>query len=170
MHDTDTILEGAARDAALRPLVERFGIEPQTVDSYTLRQAGRKYVTIDTGSEPPTSLRIESRGIPFLRVNLPYPKPTTGAIMLFGHLATRNVVDLTHDEARRYVRREDLGMDGASSEATLTKPGYVIVRWGSVTLGLALLLEDGRLKSLYPGRWSPNPSNADAATPGGIGT
>ena len=151
-------LSGDERDYVIDVVSRRFGIDPRVFDSYRFERTGKKYVTIAVADHrPPEGLSIASTGMPFLRVNLPHPKLTTAAAMLFGSHATRNVLSFSSDRARAYVRRVDLQQSDWPAEIAL-EPGYVLVRWGEVTLGLGLLLPTPaglRLKSLYPGRWSP---------------
>lgn len=162
------------RAVILAHVVTRFGIDPSVFEHYDLSRVGRKFVMISASNHaPPVGITTSSRGIPFMRMNLKYPKLTTSGAMLFGPLATRNRIDLEAEDARLYVNGADL-TPGDAQRIGVTSPGYVLVTWEDAPLGLGLLLdEDGerRLKSLYPRRWAPSPIDAsDSPTRGGIET
>lgn len=158
------------RSQVVAALSERFGIELDVFLPYAFVRVSKKYLSVVARDhDVPDDLRAQSSGIPFMRMNLRHPKLTTAAALLFGRHATRNVVPLDYAAARAYVRRQDLQL-GAEMPPSCTGPGYVLVRWERTPLGLGLLLSDGavfRLKSLYPGRWSPT---GQAPTPGGSET
>ena len=151
-------IDAEERAALLGLLKERFGIDPAAFARYRLVRTSKKYVSIvAVDHEMPPDVRSESVGMPFLRVNLRYPKLTTAGAQLFGKHATRNRVNLKADDASRYVRRVDLTLDALP--ASCSGDGYVLVFWETVPLGLGLLVDTEaprpRMKSLYPGRWSP---------------
>lgn len=147
---------------------DRFGIDPTVFDDFRFERTSKRYVMIEpVDHHPSPEVNVISTGMPFVRVNLAYPKLTTAAAMLFGRYATRNIVPVEGTEARRYVDGDDLVEPHLPSTATL-EPGYVLVRWGEIDLGLGLMIVESdrvRLKSLYPRRWSPV-----GATPAGSGT
>lgn len=147
------------RQTAIAPVTERFGIDPAVFERFRFERISKKYVTVTAADHVLVAgLRYESTGIPFMRMNLRHPKLTTAATRLFGVHATRNVIHATTDEARSYARREDIALQSRHLES-ITGPGYVIVTWEGLPLGLGLLLIDAgnpRLKSLYPGRQSPS--------------
>lgn len=148
------------RTQLLEVVCDRFGISPEVFDGYAFFQGGRRYVMVATVAPGDVPVRESaSIGVPFMRVNLPYPKLTTGAVMTFGSYATRNLVDLSIPEAREFVRRRAVLLD-ASRMARCTGKGYVIVQRRNVVIGLGFVdpkRHGAYLKSLYPGRWSPGP-------------
>lgn len=150
-------LTGSERADLLEMLENYFGIPRQVFDAYHLIRQSKKYVSIVSADHDPPNLPVASMGIPFVRTNLKYPKLTSAAAMMFGRYATRNLVSLSRIESEAFVRREDLVLDDYQLIATV-RTGYVIAQHDGVPLGLGLVVAEGtemRLKSLYPGGWSP---------------
>ena len=160
------LLGPEARAAAIEPVVSRFGVDATVFDHFHLTQSGRKYVMILASDHVSPEQSASPAGIPLMRMNLKYPKLTTAGALLLGRHATRNVIRLSAEEARRYVNGADL-TPRPDQMADVSDPGYVLVSWDDTPLGLGLLLEeDGvrRLKSLYPRRWAPAPIGAAGPT------
>ena len=106
----------------------RFGIDPTVFDDFRFERTSKRYITIAPANHtPPPEVDVVSTGMPFVRVNLAYPKMTTAAAMLFGRHASRNIVSLGKTEARRYVDGGDLEGPDLPSAST-HEPGYVLGR------------------------------------------
>lgn len=133
---------------ALTHWTERFGSSPKDFANWSFHQRGQVIWVTHKDTKIPEGLTPESVGMCLVRLKGKYPKPTTHAVMKFGHLATQNVVDLNEEEALRFMRRELL--DFPLEDQT---PGYVIARRGEVYLGCGLWIE-GRLTSQIPKRWA----------------
>jgi len=89
---------------------ERFEIPPETFEEYTFWEKGKGKIWILHG-EVPSPIRIEALGMKFLRTRQEHWKPTTNAVQRFGREAEQNVVELTREQARRFVRGEDQELD-----------------------------------------------------------
>jgi NOL1/NOP2/fmu family ribosome biogenesis protein len=89
---------------------ERFEIPPETFEEYTFWEKGKGKIWILRGKVP-SPIRIEALGMKFLRTRQEHWKPTTNAVQRFGREATENVVELTREQARRFVRGEDQELD-----------------------------------------------------------
>ena len=145
-HADRTVAGRASRAEVLDWWEERFGIEPATFDEFSFWEKGAGKLWIFAGESPdPTS--VEGLGMTFLRTRQEHWKPTTVAVQRFGHLATRNVVDLSADEAARFATGEDqkLAWDGDWGYLIATRE----VAGGRVPLGVGLYLY-GELRSVVP--------------------
>jgi NOL1/NOP2/fmu family ribosome biogenesis protein len=139
-----------AREAERREILDyfshRFGIPEKAFDGFCLLKEERKIWVVRDHPELERILqemRVESAGIPLLRTKASGWKPTTAGLQVFGHHATRNVIDLDGDVLRAFLNRE-------SVEATFPiEPGFVIVRWKGKVLGCGVYGQ-GRLRSQIP--------------------
>ncbi|GAB3027279.1 DUF7122 family protein [Natronobiforma cellulositropha] len=85
---------------------ERFGMPLETFEEYTFWEKGSGRIWIYAG-EAPTPTSVEALGMTCLRTRQEHWKPTTDFVARFGHHATRCVIDLTREQAARFVRGED---------------------------------------------------------------
>ncbi len=125
---------------------ERFGIEPATFEGYSFWEKGKGKVWILRG-DLDTPVRIEALGMTFLRTRQRHWKPTTNAVQRFGRQATKNVIELDDEQAKRFVRGDDQELDWGGDW------GYLVVSHGIAggpePLGVGLYLHD-ELQSLVP--------------------
>jgi len=119
----------------------RFGIPPATFDIVSFYRKGRNVWAFSLPEIP--DLRCESVGLRFLSVRGKVPKPTTYALQLFGQFATKNYVDLSADEAEKFMAG-----DRQMLEADLEN-GYVVVSYRGGVLGCGLYAR-GELVSQLP--------------------
>lgn len=124
----------------------RFGISPETFQGYHFLKIGS---TIWVASAVPGlkeaigALKVETVGIPLIRTNVGWWKPTTAGLQVFGKKATRNVVELDDEQLEMLLRKEPIWGQLPA------EPGYVIVRWRGHILGCGLYGK-GRLRSQIP--------------------
>ncbi len=119
---------------------ERFGIEESTFDDYGLYMGSRGRVFLGPKKlidKPP----IVAPGILVARISEAI-KPTSNFIHIFGHLAKSNVIKVTKEQAKSFVRGEDLESDEGND-------GYVIVSYEGHLLGCGLL-KGKTIKNLLP--------------------
>ncbi|MFC7155561.1 hypothetical protein ACFQPA_08830 [Halomarina halobia] len=112
--DAEREVEGRpSRRAVLDFWEERFGVPPATFDGYTFWEKGAGKLWAFAG-DVPAPAAVEALGMTFLRVRQEHWKPTTDAVQRFGRHATRNVVHLDEERARRFVAGETVepGWDG----------------------------------------------------------
>jgi len=124
----------------------RFGIPPEVFEDYRLLRSGRTVWVAARGpalEEAIRSLKVEAAGVPFLRVRGSMVKPTSRALQLFGHLASRNVIDLEDEAATALLSGEEI------LKAFPVEPGYVILRWKGLILGCGHYSPE-KLRSLIP--------------------
>lgn|GEM_PF-72068 len=152
--------EEVDRERWLDPVIERFGFPAETFDGLRLVRHGAKTLAVVARDlAPPAHPAPQSFGLSFLHAGMRHPKLTTPAAMAFGAAARRNVLDLSAEDRGRagvYLARGDLDLSAADA-ATLTGPGYVLVRWAGATLGVGWFRPaaggGGSVRSLFPKRW-----------------
>jgi len=103
----DREVEGrASRKEVVEFFDERFEIEPAVFEEFTFWEKGKGKIWI-FADEVPTPIRIEGLGMTVLRTRQEHWKPTHSAIQRFGHHATKNVIELSGEEAARFAQGED---------------------------------------------------------------
>lgn len=119
----------------------RFGIPPAAFENVSFYRKGRNVWAFSLPDIP--DLRCESVGLRFLSVRGKVPKPTTYALQLFGHLATKNSVDLSAEEAEKFMAGDRQRLEAGVED------GYVVVSYRGGVLGCGLYVR-GELVSQLP--------------------
>lgn len=149
-------------ERVLDALQQRFGIPSGALAGHLLFAAGKDRVDLGPRDAPAEAL-VEAvdpdvGGLPMARPQATV-KPTTDLLQAVGRLATRSVVRLGPDAARRYLAGEDL--DRTDGDAVgwevpdETTTGWVLVRYvdgesgEAFDLGCGLLRKD-RLENVVP--------------------
>ncbi|WP_115862843.1 DUF7122 family protein [Halorussus litoreus] len=102
----DREVEGrATREEVVEWWDRRFGVPPETFEGYSFWEKGKGKIWILRG-EVTSPIRVEALGLTFLRTRQEHWKPTTNAVQRFGREASRNVLELTREQARQFVRGE----------------------------------------------------------------
>ena len=122
--------------------VQRFGIPSEEMQNYRFFLRGRK-VWAYTGDVLDVQ-GAEAIGIKALTLSGD-AKPSTAFLRVIGHMATRNVIELSEEDADKYLMGEDIERDFDAS------PGYVIVKTGNHVLGCGLY--KGRLINQLPKKY-----------------
>ena len=105
--DADRTVEGrATRQEIVAWWNDRFGVDPAVFADYTFWEHGNGKVWAVRGEEP-TPIEVEGLGIAFMRTRQEHWKPTLTGVQRFGHHADENVVHLTREEARVFMRGDD---------------------------------------------------------------
>ena len=143
------------REPWLTILSDRYGIDPSNFDDYVIFREGRKGVYIvNADHQPPVKPKPDTIGMLFMRTDGKYPKMTTAAALQFGHLASKNVVDLASEQVQAFVGRQTFDV-GAEQLGNVTGVGYVILRYKSYVVGVGVYREHlGIVESLFPKGWS----------------
>ncbi len=131
---------GRVKDTELvkRLLIENYGYAPDL--TYEIR--GRYHRVY---ARKPCSLEIKGpdrQGVYFARIESDGIRLTIEGSFLVGPKATKNVVELDDERARRYLAGESVEIDGSLY-------GWVIVRWRDYFLGSAKAKE-GKLINYVP--------------------
>ena len=130
----------------LRYFSTRFGIPGASFNGFCLIKSGNTVWAVSDVSglaEIVNGLKLETAGIPLLRMKKTLWKPTTAGLQCFGHQATRNTVDLNNETLEAFLR------EGFLLGAFCLEPGFVIIKWNGRVLGCGLYSK-GRLTSQVP--------------------
>ncbi|WP_435363326.1 DUF7122 family protein [Haloarchaeobius sp. DYHT-AS-18] len=143
----DREVEGrATREEVVDWWEERFGIPPETFADHTFYEKGKGKIWVFAG-DVPDHIEVEGVGMTFLRTRQEHWKPTTDAVQRFGKPATKNVIELSEEEAHRFADGEDQELDYDGDW------GYVIAAHDLAgerePLGVGLFLY-GELRSVVP--------------------
>ena len=105
-----------SRAAVLEWFEERFGVGPAVFEGYSLweRGAGKIWVLAAAAEPEPDAVDVEALGMTVLRTRQEHWTPTMAGVQRFGGHATRNVLELDRQQARRFLAGEEqeLGWDG----------------------------------------------------------
>jgi NOL1/NOP2/fmu family ribosome biogenesis protein len=114
----------------VRELSERFGIPAGVFERL---EAHEEQETVFVGTPEVMSfdsVRPMRRGIRLARV-YPYSvKPTTFGMQILGEHATRNVIDLTDEQAKLLINGGSLNAEFAADN------GFVLLRWRGFVVGV----------------------------------
>lgn len=100
----------ATRQEVLDWWTERFGVDPAVFSAYTFWERGNGKVWALHGEEP-TPVDVEGLGVTFMRTRQEHWKPTLTGVQRFGHHATRNVLALPRERARKFIAGNDQDVD-----------------------------------------------------------
>jgi NOL1/NOP2/fmu family ribosome biogenesis protein len=155
--EADREVEGRpTREAVLEWWDDRFGIEPAVFEAHTFWEKGAGKVWIYAG-EAENSTDVEALGMTFLRVRQEHWKPTTDAAQRFGRQATRNVIELDDEAARRFAAGEEQDLEWDGDWGYLIAAHEVAGRLEPLGVGLYTY---GSLQSMVPkGRQRAVPSS-----------
>ncbi|MFC6938912.1 hypothetical protein ACFQE8_02920 [Salinirubellus sp. GCM10025818] len=94
-----------SREAVVEFWIDRYGLPEDAFDGHTFWEKGAGKVWA-FAADLPAPAEVEALGMTFLRTRQEHWKPTTDGVQRFGREATRNVVVLEEDEARRFLAGE----------------------------------------------------------------
>lgn len=131
----------------MRYFEERFGIPLTAFAGFRLLERRKVYVLVHDSPqlERIASLKVHSIGLPVLRKMGRHLKPTTAVLQRFGHLATRNKVELVEAQMTNLLQNQELAL------RVECEPGYVVLCFAGHILGCGLYTP-GRLRSQIPHR------------------
>lgn len=133
---------------------ERFGIEAAAFDDFlVVRPNSHSLHLVARDHLPPRRPAPQVIGMSFLRTRMRHPKLSTAAAMCFGHLATKNALALSDEQADAFLRREPIALN-ARQRDVCGSTGYIIARIEEVVLGVGFVaLQAGELRSMFPKAW-----------------
>ena len=135
-----------SRQEVLEYFEDRFGIPPETFDDHTFWEKGAGKIWVYSG-ESPSPVELEALGMTCLRTRQEHWKPTTDFVQRFGRQASECVIELSQEEAERFVDGEDQDLEWDGDW------GYLIAAHGVVDelepLGIGLYVH-GELRSMVP--------------------
>lgn len=146
----------AHEPALLHDLRERFGVGEVGLAAPVRGVPGKRYLSLVSDDHTPVAHpRHQFTGLPAVGVQMRPPKPTTALGMALTGWATRNVVDVDAEGARRFLGCEAVRLGDSLADVS---PGYVLVRFRGYGLGVGrvgLPRHEGVvvMDSLYPKAW-----------------
>lgn len=153
-------VEVVERDEWLDILETSFGIPRQTFDPYLVVRVNNKNVhLVPRELDPPVAPSPDVLGMHLMRTNMHYPKITTSAAMAFGHLATKNIVELDREGVDAFLSRIPHRVMPEQTKSC-TGRGYVLPKHEELVLGVGFFApeedheEGGELRSMFPKAWS----------------
>ncbi len=119
-------------------VIERFGLPEDIAAQFRFARLSNKGLyCINRDNQPPDRIKLDATGLFCLKTSIQFPKLSTAAAMLIGHLATRHVVHVSAEQRDAYLAKDDieLVLDQVTPEFTT---GYVVVIYYKTPLGLGL--------------------------------
>ena len=144
--DGRTVEGRASREAVVAYFEERFAIPAETFDDHTFWEKGAGKIWVYAG-EAPTPVELEALGMTCLRTRQEHWKPTTDAIQRFGRHASRNVIELSREKARRFADGEDQELEWDGDWGYLIAAHEVAAELEPLGVGLYI---HGELRSMVP--------------------
>ncbi|MFC7072756.1 hypothetical protein ACFQJ7_06375 [Halovenus rubra] len=145
--EAERVVEGRpTRPAVVAWFEERLGIDSAVFEPYSFWERGSGKIWAFRG-EVESPVEIQGLGMTALRTRGEHWKPTLEAVQRFGAHATKNCVELTAEQARRFFAGQDQELDWEGDW------GYLIVMHEIAgeqePLGVGLYTY-GELKSMVP--------------------
>ncbi len=145
-------------------LEQRFGIPAAVFDDYLALRANASTLSIFRhGLDVPQAPSPRAVGMPFFYTKMRHPRPTSAAVLKFGDLATRNVLELddraspqrgANERLMDFVFGREIVLDEGDA---VDGPGYVIGRHRGCVAGIgACWRRDGELvlKGMVSKAWA----------------
>jgi hypothetical protein len=139
----------------LNDLERRFGISRDCFDRLEFRRQNMKTIAVMPTLATATRPEPHCQGLPFVHVNMRFPKLTTAAAMTWGQYAVKHVINASSRQMDAFLSGRDFialaeRIDGFES------PGYVIVKQDDISVGVGLCRASPAglaVKSLFPKAW-----------------
>ncbi len=134
----------------------RFGIKRAIFSEYEIFRTNSKEASLRNRDHFPMAHPApHTVGLPFIHINMKYPKLTTAAVMAFGQHASKHVLNVSHEQKSAFLRGEvfQAALDQVSNFA---EEGYVVIKYDDIFLGLGILYlrEDGtEVYGQFPKAW-----------------
>jgi len=135
---------------------ERFGIPRELFSKFELFRTNSKIASL----APAGFLRLnqpepKSIGLPFIHINMKYPKLTTAAAMFLGPCATRNVLSLSRKQADAFLSGETFAASPDQISGYECE-GHVILKFEEMFFGTGIFFQrpcGGEVFGQFPKAW-----------------
>ena len=140
------VVELVDAEPYLAVLEQRFAVPRAVFDGYLIFRANATIVSIVRHDlKLPRSPDPVALGMPFFYADMRHPRPTSAAVLKFGCLAGRNVVDLDDRRVADFVFGREIPLDD-NDDAGVDGPGWVIGRHRGSPIGIGRCWQkDGEL-------------------------
>ncbi len=142
-------------DEHIKGLQQRFGFSDEVLSQYQFDQASQRGIYLSNKDHVlPEGLKKDVTGMLCIKTKTNFPKLATGAAMIVGRYATKNVVTIDVQQLEVYLAQQEFILSEQQIQ-DCTDTGFVIVYFGGNVIGLGLYLSDQdnqghRLRSLFP--------------------
>lgn len=135
---------------------ERFGVPAETFRDYAFYRANVQAIwTVRRDLLLPSRPKPYAVGMPFYYYRMIHPRPTTPAVLRWGHLATRHLAELGAEQIGPFIGYQDVPQT-AEQEAAFSR-GYWLMRFRGRLLGVGLATTDDAdrpvFRALTPKFW-----------------
>jgi len=127
----------------LKEIRNRFGIPEEVFSKWKIVEAGDLWIMSEEAFKFPIK-NFSRKGIRLVRVYRDGYKLTTAGIQIFGKYATKNVLEISHEQVKDYLEGKDLSVGSCNAEN-----GQVIIKYGNDYLGSGLYV-NGKVKNQLP--------------------
>tara|TARA_R110000868_G_scaffold117600_14_gene312486 strand:+ start:25312 stop:25779 length:468 start_codon:yes stop_codon:yes gene_type:complete len=140
------LLSSEEKETLFGYMEERFGFTRSLFSGFTLERTKRDIwlMPLEVYECRFETFEIEKRGLRAFNGDKHPPKPTSTFLQRFGHLFTKNCVELSSNELKRFLAGEVLEGRGE----TMTK-GYILIRRGAISVGCGFVRE-GNIETQFP--------------------
>jgi NOL1/NOP2/sun family putative RNA methylase len=135
-------------------LCDRFGFSPELFADYKiLRMSKRGLHIVNSDHQLLQTPKPDAIGMMFMRTDGKFPKMTTAAGMLFGKHATKNIIEITKEQAGAFFTRQTFAVSDAQIE-NCTGTGYVVLCLQNTAVGISVLhTKSQTIESSFPKGW-----------------
>lgn len=139
----------------IKKLSDRFGFEPRFLEQFRYtHDSSRGVYCTNRDNRVPEKVNVDATGLFFMKTKITFPKLVTGAAMMLGQHAKKNVMTLSRAQLQQYYAREDIVCTEAQSHVC-ESTGYVVLLHEGHCVGMGLFFEPrgelgARVRSLFP--------------------
>jgi hypothetical protein len=127
---------------------ERFGVPAETFRDYSFFKANAQAIwVVRRDLLVPARPKPYAVGMPFYYYRMIHPRPTTPAVLRWGHLATRHLADLDADQVGLFIDYQDVPQN-KEQEAAFSR-GYWLMRFRGRLLGVGLATTDDAERPIF---------------------
>lgn len=142
------------REPWIKKLCDRFGFSSGLFADYEILRMSKRGVYIVNNDhlfiENP---KPDAIGMMFMRTDGRFPKMTTAAGMLFGRHASKNIIEITKEQAAAFFTRRTFAVSDAQIE-NCTGTGYVVLCLQNTAVGIGVLhTQSQTIESTFPKGW-----------------
>jgi len=127
-----------------------FGFSPDVFSRYRFFSVNNREVFL-TNNDFDTSIlpNTDALGLKFTRKNMFTPKISNPAAMLFGSLATKNILEMNVEQTKLFISRNNFEL--AKEQENKRKHGYLLLSFQNTVFGIGFYHQDlATVESFFP--------------------